>query len=226
MANWYFSPFHSSPQTPFRKKKGQIPFLIGGSLLALVGSWLVWSLLESRGLNPFTPAKAPEPALLNEAFMPSVAHWEDQILNWADEYALDPLLVATVMQIESCGNPSAISPADAQGLFQVMPYHFAAEENMLDPQTNAARGLAYLNRSYEMAGGDIELTLAGYNGGHGQIARDRSLWPEETLRYVTWGNGIYQDAVTGDTNRLTLTAWLRAGGQSLCDRAETSLNLK
>ena len=119
-----------------------------------------------------------------EAFTPEVKHWAPDILRWSVQYDLPPALVATVMQIESCGHPSIHSNAGAAGLFQVMPFHFGAGEDPLEPETNAFRGLSYLARSLELADGDQALALAGYNGGHGQISRVPSLWPAETLRYV------------------------------------------
>ena len=80
-------------------------------------------------------------------FTPEIQFWSANITRWASEHGLDPNLAATVMQIESCGNPSARSSAGASGLFQVMPYHFAAGDDPYDPDTNAKRGLAYLKRS-------------------------------------------------------------------------------
>ncbi|MBI5959948.1 MAG: transglycosylase SLT domain-containing protein, partial [Chloroflexi bacterium] len=56
--------------------------------------------------------------------MPSVRHWKTQIHEWAAEYELNPNVVAIVIQIESCGDPSVISWAGATGLMQVMPFHF------------------------------------------------------------------------------------------------------
>lgn len=78
-------------------------------------------------------------------FAPSVQHWSDEINNWANQYSVDRDLLATVMQIESCGHPTVVSGAGARGLFQVMPFHFSADEDMLDPETNARRGASYLN---------------------------------------------------------------------------------
>ena len=101
------------------------------------------------------------------------------------------------MQIESCGDPGARSGAGAQGLFQVMPFHFASGEAALDPETNARRGLGYLARSLELAGGRVDLALAGYNGGHSRISQSAELWPDETRRYVAWGSAIYADAASG-----------------------------
>lgn len=166
----------------------------------------------------------PEPSL-SPIFMPSVRYWEDRILKWASDYAIDPNLVATIMQIESCGNPQAGSGVGATGLFQVMPFHFEKGENPFDPDTNAKRGLDYLSTGLELSGGHAGLALAGYNGGHGIISRNYEDWPRETQSYYRWGSGIYREASAGWDSSPTLAAWLAAGGQSLCDDAEENLDL-
>ncbi len=162
---------------------------------------------------------------LSPVFTPEVQHWSSRIVRWAAAYQLDPNLAATVMQVESCGAPAAVSSAGAQGLFQVMPFHFSPLDDMQDPDINAQRGLAYLALGLMRAGGNAGLALAGYNGGHGQIGRDRSLWPAETRRYVYWGSGIYADAVAGAVVSPRLQEWLQAGGSSLCARAARELGL-
>lgn len=153
---------------------------------------------------------------LASIFTPEVRYWAAKIQLWAAESGLDPNLVATVMQIESCGNPLARSPAGAMGLFQVMHYHFYEKDNPYDPDTNAVRGMAYLKRSLDAAGGDFRLALAGYNGGISVIPRAEFTWAAETQRYVYWGSGIYQDAANGANESLRLQEWLEAGGASLC----------
>jgi len=224
MLNWP-TPSRRPRRIAFRKRKELIGFLVLGFLVVLAGSWVVWTLIERQNLDSFAGESHLEVKTISTGFSPSVLFWEAEIQSWADIWNLDPILIATVMQIESCGNPNVSSPVGAQGLFQVMPYHFETGENMLEPQTNAARGLAYLSRSYTLAEGDIALTLAGYNGGHGQITRSRELWPDETERYVLWGTGIYQDAKSGKQNTPTLTAWLNAGGHILCEQAEFQLGI-
>jgi hypothetical protein len=160
--------------------------------------------------------------VLSPVFTPEVRHWETEIYAWSEAFQLDPNLVALVMQIESCGHPNVVSHAGAMGLFQVMPFHFGASEDPLDPQVNATRGLSYLARSLELAQGRIDLALAGYNGGHGVIHRDPSTWPAETLRYVKWGSGIFRDLKHEDGRSPTLEAWLQAGGRSLCGQAASA----
>jgi hypothetical protein len=162
--------------------------------------------------------------VLSPIFTSEIQYWGQQIKQWAVEYDLDPNLVATVMQIESCGNPDAQSSAGAMGLFQVMPFHFQPFDNPYDPDTNARRGMAYLQRSLIAAGGDPGLALAGYNGGISIINRSQSDWPAETQRYLYWGSGIYADAASGAIESPRLNEWLgHAGG--MCGRAKERLNL-
>ena len=151
-------------------------------------------------------------------FTPEVQAWESQILAWSEMYALDPNLVATVMQIESCGYARATSPAGARGLFQVMPYHFQDGEDPYHPSTNARRGLGYLKQSLQ-TGGTPRLALAGYNGGITGAQRPPESWPDETHRYIYWGVDIYQDALNDLDHSPRLEEWLARGGASLCQMA-------
>ena len=156
---------------------------------------------------------------LAQFFAPAVQFWSDEINHWAAQYEVDPYLLATVMQIESCGHPKAISNAGAQGLFQVMPFHFEAGEDMLDPATNAKRGASFLNYCAGAADGVVGLTLACYNGGPSVINLARDRWSNETQKYYRWGVGIYSDAIANAARSETFDQWLRAGGERLCASA-------
>jgi soluble lytic murein transglycosylase-like protein len=157
---------------------------------------------------------------LSSIFAPQVLYWEDDIIKWSEEYDLDLNLIATVMQIESCGNPDAVSKAGAMGLFQVMPYHFIDGENPYSRNTNALRGLSYLQQSLQHFSGDIGLALAGYNGGISGASRPQSEWAQETIDYQYWGENIYAEASARRQSSPTLENWLSAGGASLCAQAE------
>lgn len=170
--------------------------------------------------SPIGPEAAR--ATLSPVFTGEVQYWEPMIRAWALIYQIDPNLIATLIQIESCGDPTVSSPAGAQGLFQVMPFHFAPGEDMLDVQTNAQRGMDYLARGLEIADGHAGLALAGYNGGHGVINRGWATWPAETKRYYYWGSRIYAEVTSGSASSPTLQEWLSAGGQALCARARES----
>jgi soluble lytic murein transglycosylase-like protein len=178
---------------------------------------------DQLSLTSVSAAEQLQP--LSPVFRPEVQYWSGAIQGWAAAAGLDPNLVATVMQIESCGDPRARSRAGAMGLFQVMPYHFAGDDDPYNPDTNAARGLAYLKRSLEAADGDARLALAGYNGGVGVIGRSESTWAAETQRYAYWGSGIYAEASSGATESLRLVEWMAAGGASLCRQASARLGI-
>ena len=165
------------------------------------------------------------PSNLSPIFRREVLYWADNISKWASASNLDPNLVATIMQIESCGDPRAISSAGAMGLFQVMPFHFLSGDDPYDPETNAARGLAYLVRSLATANGDARLAMAGYNGGIGVIHRSEWNWHAQTKRYVQYGAPIYYDAVSGNPSSTALNDWYSNYGVSLCNQASQRLGL-
>lgn len=202
------------------------------ALLGVLSCWIVYQAHWAQPQDSWTsawkatnmPSSTPK-VRLAVLFTPEVRYWEERILAWSQAYDLDPNLVATVMQIESCGYPQAESWAGAKGLFQVMPYHFQPGENPFDPETNARRGLAYLRRVWERSQGDVRLTLAAYNGGMKRLQEPESAWPRETQRYVRWGYAIYQDAQAGRTSSPALQEWLEAGGWWLCQKARLSLPL-
>ena len=181
-------------------------------LLAVLFSWVV--LKKPLGLN------SPSPAIgIFPIYTPEVQHWAGSISQWAARFDLDPDMVATIMQIESCGNPKAISSAGAMGLFQVMPFHFAENENPFNPNVNAFRGLAYLKRALESADGNARLAFAGYNGGISVIHRAESEWSAQTKRYVHYAESIYSEAGSGTSSSPSLSDWHQKYGIYLCLKA-------
>jgi soluble lytic murein transglycosylase-like protein len=181
-----------------------------------------------NGVTPiwsFGSGKAASSSGISPIFTKEIQHWGKDIIRWANAASLEPNLVATIMQIESCGDPRATSRSGAMGLFQVMPFHFHFGENPYDPETNALRGLNYLSRSLSSASGDARSALAGYNGGVGVIARPEWLWPSETKRYVYYGGPIYQDARNGATSSAMLAEWYQKYGAGLCRQAAQRLGI-
>jgi hypothetical protein len=176
--------------------------------------------------EPFAPS-SPQIASgqISSVFTPEVQFWSSSITRWAAAANLDSNLVAVIMQIESCGNPFALSRSGAIGLFQVMPYHFFPADDPYAPDTNALRGMSYLQHSLTTANNDTRLAMAGYNGGIGVISEDEWSWPAETIRYAYWGSGIYQDALNNATESGRLNEWLIAGGASLCQQARERLGI-
>jgi soluble lytic murein transglycosylase-like protein len=185
-----------------------------------VGAW-------NTPVPPAAAAAAPtvNPNAIGSVFTPTVQYWSDRIVAWSQRYDIDPNILATVMQVESCGDPVVGSGAGAQGLFQVMPFHFAVGEDPHDPDTNARRAIEYLKGALDRADGHIGLALAGYNGGWGVINQGWAGWYQETKSYYLWVSQIYIDSTSGKSSAdsAALQSWLRAGGIALCTKAQTDI---
>jgi len=199
--------------------------------LSVLSTFLIIFFITILALNTpiHTYAASQNTATTNLTISPifttEVQHWQADITRWANASSLDPNLVAVILQIESCGDPSARSSAGAMGLFQVMPFHFHFGEEPYDPDTNALRGLNYLARSLQAANGDAHLALAGYNGGIGVISRYEWTWSAQTKRYVYYGAPIYEDARSGKTSSPMLEEWYRKYGAGLCRQASERLGI-
>ncbi len=171
---------------------------------------------DQRIINPEAPLAA--------FFEPTVLYWRADILRTAQIYGVNPNVIAIVMQIESCGDPTAISVAGATGLMQVMPFHFEDGENMLNPQANMELGLdIFVECLTQFADWDLGLALACYNGGPGVTVVDPLSWVPETRAYYRWATGLWADVVSGVETSQTLTEWLAAGGAGLCQEAANRL---
>ena len=162
---------------------------------------------------------------ISPIFTPEVQYWREDIARWSLTYRIKPNMIATLMQIESCGDPTAVSPAGALGLFQVLPLHFEEDEDPFDPETNARRGLIFFSEMLAAANGDVGLAFAAYNGGPSVLGVSPSEWESETQNYQYWGSGIYDESEHEFLESPTLIEWLEAGGDSLCAQAASVLGL-
>lgn len=104
----------------------------------------------------------------------------------AEKHAVDPLLVDSVIRVESGYNPLAISPKGAQGLMQLIPAtarRFGVE-NVFDAEENIEAGVRYLKYLKGLFQDD-KLALAAYNAGEGAVLRHKGVPPyRETQEYV------------------------------------------
>lgn len=120
----------------------------------------------------------------------------EAIRSAADRHGLDALLIAAVIEAESSFDPKAISRQGAMGLMQVMPTTLPEldEEELRDPQINIEQGTRYLRALIERFEGDLELALAAYNAGPGNVRRYGGVPPfRETRRYVEKVLDLYVD---------------------------------
>ncbi|MEO5925343.1 MAG: lytic transglycosylase domain-containing protein [Bryobacteraceae bacterium] len=99
---------------------------------------------------------------------------------------IDPLLVHSVIQVESNYNPNAVSSAGARGLMQLMPgtARDLGVTDSFDPRQNIEAGVRYLKQLKDQYQDD-KLALAAYNAGPGSVQKYKAVPPyPETRNYV------------------------------------------
>jgi hypothetical protein len=129
------------------------------------------------------------------------AHGSETIDSLIEEassrYQVDPLLVKSVMQVESNFNPAAVSPKGAQGLMQLIPAT-AQRFGVTDPfdsRQNIEGGVKYLRYLQDLFPTDLRLSLAAYNAGEGAVAKYGAIPPyRETVDYVQKVHQRYSNA--------------------------------
>ncbi|SDK23735.1 lytic transglycosylase domain-containing protein [Natronincola ferrireducens] len=109
-------------------------------------------------------------------------HYKDIVEIYATEYEVDPYLVAAIIRNESKFNPYALSRRDAKGLMQIAPItgNWAAErmsiedyreEMLYNPDLNIKIGCWYLNILHREFNNNLQLIIAAYNAGNGNVSR-------------------------------------------------------
>ena len=145
--------------------------------------------LKRSGISFFAlpPGKLPQEYL---KLMFPQPWWNDLVAD-AGKNGLDPFLVASLVRQESEFNPTAVSPAHAYGLMQLLAS--VGKENakregikgfqaaqLLNPATNLQLGTRNLKSVLARFGGQPEYALAAYNAGDVPVRQ----W---------MGNGDYKD---------------------------------
>lgn len=134
------------------------------------------------------PPKAVAPAAERGVGL-KVSPYTELIVNTAQTYGVDPILVQALVQVESDYQPRARSSKGAMGLMQLMPS--VAKEyrvrNAYDPKANVEAGVQKLKSLLEKYGSEgVNLALAAYNAGEGAVAKFNGVPPyRETQSYVT-----------------------------------------
>ncbi|MCC7125782.1 MAG: lytic transglycosylase domain-containing protein, partial [Acidobacteria bacterium] len=101
------------------------------------------------------------------------AEFDDVIEVHSAAQGVSPDLVRAVIQVESAFNPRAVSSKGAMGLMQLMPAtaRELGVENPFHPEDNIRGGVTYLRKLLDRYDSNIELALAAYNAGPGNVEK-------------------------------------------------------
>ena len=145
--------------------------------LSIVVPTLTNFLFPAPPAAPSAPTeRPPADTALDSSGIRSVA------LEAAREHRVDPNVVLSVMETESCFQTDAISPRGAVGLMQIMPRtgRLIADAvgrddfttaDLLSPETNIDFAAWYLASLIQRFDGRLPLAIASYNGGPHNVRR-------------------------------------------------------
>lgn len=138
----------------------------------------------------------------------------------AQDAEIAPEILAALVKKESTFNPNAVSPSGQHfGLGQISTA--AANEvgvygNLFDPQTNLVASARYLAKMMNMFGGNLELGLAAYNAGAGNVQDYGGIPPfAETQDYVATIMGYLKGEGLSGTGNKYITQFAKEKAEQL-----------
>jgi Transglycosylase SLT domain len=113
-------------------------------------------------------------------------------------YEVDPELIRSVIRAESNFDANATSSKGAMGLMQLMPETAKdlGVKNCYNPVENVMAGTRYLKSMLNRYDGNVDLTLAAYNWGMGNVERHPDRLPNETRTYIARVNGYLREGTS------------------------------
>ena len=113
-------------------------------------------------------------------------------------YEVDPELIRSVIRAESNFDANATSSKGAMGLMQLMPETAKdmGVKNCYNPVENVMAGTRYLKSMLNRYDGNVDLTLAAYNWGMGNVERHPDRLPKETRTYIARVNGYLREGTS------------------------------
>lgn len=156
-----------------------------------------------RSGNQFSPAVMKESLTVGKwiASNPNTKNWSQEyiqdlslfIVLKSREFRLSPLLVISLIEVESAFDPFAVSPKGAIGLMQLMPataqavasekgIPFRGKDSLTDPKLNIYLGLHYISELRSRFPNHQEM-LTAYNMGPSALVKKRKAGLEVSSDY-------------------------------------------
>ena len=156
------------------------------------GSVRAWTALALTLCTATTLAPTVVIAQERTSAAPQQRAIDTYVAEAARRFGIPQRWIRAVMEVESAGNPRAVSHAGAMGLMQIMPGTWAElrvayrlGDDPFDPRDNILAGAAYLRQMYDRFGSPG--FLAAYNAGPARyqdhLDTGRAL-PRETRNYL------------------------------------------
>ena len=175
--------------------------------------------------------------VISPMFPPAVQYWREDIARWSRQHDVPANVFATIMYLESCGDPHIAPDEDkrhdinvyARGLYQVVPDFWLKEyapDDTYDPEINAlgaARAIKFCASFERNETLYDRKAFACYNGGHGAHWYDIEDWLVQPTVYSQWAIGIYEDAENG-TDKMYSEVHTNHKHQ-VCARSERKLEI-
>jgi soluble lytic murein transglycosylase-like protein len=130
--------------------------------------------------------------------------WYQHLTEAARAYGVDVHLLQALVQVESNFDPSVVSRSGAIGLMQIMPATAAGfiglqgtrqslAQQLKDPAINVHAGALYLRSLMDTFSHRLDLTLAAYNAGAGNVRKAGNRVPPngETPQFVKKVTALY-----------------------------------
>ncbi len=170
----------------------------GASVLPAPGGALPAPVVAPLALATESHLPLALPAATLPPLVGATPSWWAELQSAARDNAVDVYLLQAIVAAESGFNASIVSRFGAVGLMQIMPdtarrvaglvgNNKALRRQLQDPQTNLQIGAQHLRHLIDLYGERLDLVLAAYNAGVGNVQKAGQQVPHnrETPRFVS-----------------------------------------